>query len=126
MELIDAPTKNEGRMSIENNQSAQGHEGHISASPETPASGFATAKSDFVSLGGRRLHYLAAGSGSPTIVLEAGLGVSSFEWALVFPRLAECSRVVAYDRAGMGRSEPDTARRTVRRRVSDLHMPVKE
>jgi len=126
MELLDTPTKNEGSMSIENNQPAQAHEGHISASPETPASGFATAKSDFVSLGGRRLHYLAAGSGSPTIVLEAGLGVSSVEWALVFPRLAEFSRVVAYDRAGMGRSEPDAAPRTVRRLVADLHMLLKE
>ncbi len=113
-------------MSTENHKPTQAHEGNVPTLAETSASGFASAKSDFVSLGGRRLHYLTAGDGSPTIVLEAGLGVSSLEWGLVFPRLTEFSRVMVYDRAGMGRSEPNAAPRTVRRLVAELHMLLKE
>jgi len=113
-------------MSTENHKPTQAHEGNVPTLAETSASGFGSAKSDFVSLGGRRLHYLTAGDGSPTIVLEAGLGVSSLEWGLVFPRLTEFSRVMAYDRAGMGRSEPNAAPRTVRRLVAELHMLLKE
>lgn len=70
--------------------------------------------------GGRRLHYVSRGSGSPVVVLESGLGATRTEWGLVMPALAEHTRVVAYDRAGTGGSDPDPHRRDLGRLADDL------
>lgn len=53
-----------------------------------------------VNIGGRMLHLNCSGQGSPTVVLEAGLGDSSLVWALVQPKLATTTRVCSYDRSG--------------------------
>jgi pimeloyl-ACP methyl ester carboxylesterase len=54
-----------------------------------------------VSLGDHRtLHLNCTGRGSPTVVLEAGLGDSSLAWSLVQPKLAVITRVCSYDRSG--------------------------
>lgn len=45
-----------------------------------------------------------AGRGTPTIVLQSGLGDDKDTWAPVFSRLAESGRVFAYDRPGYGDS----------------------
>ncbi len=58
-----------------------------------------------VDIGGHRLHVRVAGEGSPTVVLEAGLTATSAVWGWIEPALAEVTRVVAYDRAGIGWSE---------------------
>ncbi|MFD5461277.1 alpha/beta fold hydrolase [Kitasatospora sp. NPDC127059] len=60
--------------------------------------------------GGRALRWLEAGpvTAAP-IVLVAGNGTSSLTWAPLLPELAELGRVVAYDRAGLGASDPDRA-----------------
>ena len=42
-----------------------------------------------------------SGNGSPTIILMAGGGAFSIDWALVQPRVAEKTRVRPYDRAGL-------------------------
>ncbi|MFI6322954.1 alpha/beta fold hydrolase [Nonomuraea sp. NPDC050556] len=70
---------------------------------------------------GRRLQYVSQGSGGPVVVLESGLGASRTEWGLVIPSLGEHTRVVAYDRAGYGGSDPDPHRRDLARIVEDLH-----
>jgi len=49
---------------------------------------------------------VVAGSGSPTVVFEAGVGQDKRHWAQVFNRISELTRAVAYDRAGYGQSEP--------------------
>lgn len=54
---------------------------------------------------GRHLHWTAAGSGAPTVVLEAGLSASSRLWEPIAEQLAEDTTVVTYDRAGYGRSD---------------------
>jgi pimeloyl-ACP methyl ester carboxylesterase len=54
--------------------------------------------------GGRLLHLNCAGSGSPTVVLEAGFPGDSTVWGDVQPQLAETTRACAYDRAGLGNS----------------------
>jgi len=45
------------------------------------------------------------GQGSPTIILEAGLGDLGLSWSLVQPALARSARVCSYDRAGLGWSD---------------------
>jgi pimeloyl-ACP methyl ester carboxylesterase len=59
-----------------------------------------------VDVGGYRLHINCAGSGSPTVVIEAGLGDWSTAWSAVQAEVAKTTRVCSYDRAGMGWSEP--------------------
>ncbi|MFD9946366.1 alpha/beta fold hydrolase [Nonomuraea sp. NPDC059023] len=69
---------------------------------------------------GRRLHHVTQGSGGPVVVFESGLGATRTEWGLVLPALAKHTTVVAYDRAGLGRSDRDSARRDLERMVADL------
>ena len=57
-------------------------------------------------VGGRALYLDCRGSGTPTIVLEAGSGADSSTWVAVHDELAATTRTCAYDRAGRGRSDP--------------------
>jgi pimeloyl-ACP methyl ester carboxylesterase len=63
---------------------------------------------ELVDVGGHRLHLNVAGepSAAPTVVLEAGMASMSSNWAWVRAELARGGRVVSYDRAGLGWSEP--------------------
>lgn len=74
-----------------------------------------------VDVGGYQLHLNCQGEGSPTVILESGLGMSSTAWAWIQPRLAEHTRVCSYDRAGYGWSEGGPAARSSARLVDDLH-----
>jgi pimeloyl-ACP methyl ester carboxylesterase len=65
-----------------------------------------------VEIGGRRVHVVDAGRGSPTVVLEAGISATSLSWWLVQAGIAQFSRVIAYDRAGLGWSDPGRVERT--------------
>jgi pimeloyl-ACP methyl ester carboxylesterase len=59
-----------------------------------------------VDVGGHRLHINCTGTGSPTVVIVAGLGDWSTSWgADVQPEVAKTTRVCTYDRAGLGWSE---------------------
>lgn len=69
---------------------------------------------------GRSLHLMVAGSGDPTVVFVSGMGMSRSVWGEVHPSLATHLRVVVYDRAGLGRSDPDPRPRTLARAVADL------
>ncbi len=46
------------------------------------------------------------GAGSPTVILESGFGVGSLAWGRAQGRIAQVTRVCAYDRAGYGFSDP--------------------
>jgi pimeloyl-ACP methyl ester carboxylesterase len=60
----------------------------------------------WVEVEGHRMHLDCRGAGSPTVLLDAGLGDSSATWALVQPQVARFTRVCSYDRPGLGWSEP--------------------
>jgi pimeloyl-ACP methyl ester carboxylesterase len=74
-----------------------------------------------VNVGGERLHIQCVGTGSPTVVLDAGLSGSSLDWRLVQPEIGRSTRVCAYDRAGMGWSDPGPQPRTPRQIADELH-----
>ena len=59
--------------------------------------------------------------GQPVVVLEAGAGAGLDEWAPAMAPLAALAPVIAYDRHGIGGSDPDTQRRTIRRVAEALH-----
>ena len=74
-----------------------------------------------VDVGGYRLHIQCVGEGSPTVLLDAGLGGFSLDWSLVQPELAANNRVCAYDRAGYGWSDPGPQPRTPSHIADELH-----
>jgi pimeloyl-ACP methyl ester carboxylesterase len=74
-----------------------------------------------IDVGGYRLMLNCTGSGSPTVVLEAGFGDVSVEWRSVQPQIARSSRVCSYDRAGYGGSESGPMPRTSLEIAKELH-----
>src|SRR5215218_8259376 len=74
-----------------------------------------------VDVGGYRLHLHCIGHGSPTVVLDAGLGAFSLDWGAVQPQIATSTRVCAYDRAGLGWSEPGPTPRSPQQFAAELH-----
>jgi hypothetical protein len=61
-----------------------------------------------------------AGAGGPAVVLEAGAGNGAASWQRVIPLLAPHVRVAAYDRAGLGGSDPAPGLATIDRMIDDL------
>ena len=74
-----------------------------------------------VDVGGHRLYIECAGSGSPTVVLQSGLGESSSYWARIAPVVAESTTVCVYDRAGHGRSDEAAGPQDGIALATDLH-----
>ena len=75
-----------------------------------------------VDVGGHRLHINCTGNGSPTVVIEAGLGDWSTSWGgYVQPEVAKTTRVCTYDRAGMGWSEAGPLPRDAAQSAKELH-----
>jgi pimeloyl-ACP methyl ester carboxylesterase len=70
---------------------------------------------------GRRMNIYCRGTGSPTVVFDAGLGDSSSSWGLVQPTIAARTRACSYDRAGLGFSDPANRAGTARNIAEDLH-----
>jgi len=56
-------------------------------------------------IGGRSVYLDCRGTGSPTVVLEAGMGSGAGAWSTVFGELAAFTRTCAYDRPGRGSSD---------------------
>ncbi|WP_339253031.1 alpha/beta hydrolase [Sporosarcina sp. FSL W8-0480] len=61
---------------------------------------------EMIDVGGHRLHLTDTGQGSPTVVLIHGAGDSSYSWIHIRKELSKFTRVITYDRAGMGSSDP--------------------
>ncbi|HVG01778.1 MAG TPA: alpha/beta hydrolase, partial [Nitrospira sp.] len=74
-----------------------------------------------IDVGGYRLHLNCTGKGSPTILLEAPAPGWSLYWALVQAQVETVTRVCAYDRAGLGWSDPGPLPRNGHRMATELH-----
>jgi pimeloyl-ACP methyl ester carboxylesterase len=82
---------------------------------------------EMVDVGEHHLHLNCLGQGSPTVVLDAGWGYTSVEWsAWVQPEVAKHTRVCAYDRAGMGWSEPEPGPPNFTQTADELHALLQE
>jgi pimeloyl-ACP methyl ester carboxylesterase len=75
----------------------------------------------FVNVNGHRMYIDCLGRGSPTVLLESGLGGPTVLWGQVQPALGQSIRVCSYDRDGLGWSEESNQPRTAARFASDLH-----
>jgi len=74
-----------------------------------------------IDIGGYRLHMHVEGEGSPTVIFDAGAGGIGLSWELVRPAIAKVTRVVTYDRAGLGWSEPSPYPRDAATMALELH-----
>lgn len=70
---------------------------------------------------GHLMHIHCMGSGSPTVVIDAGNGSFSVEWTPVQQEISQFTRVCTYDRAGYGWSEAGPQPRDGMQVVSELH-----
>lgn len=102
-----------------------GSAGVSSPSAAAPAPGASTGTElvTDIDIGGRNLHLVCIGpSGTgPTVVLEAGLGAPYTAWGEQLLAATKEHRLCAYDRAGLGMSDPPTDdARTTADLVADL------
>ncbi len=76
---------------------------------------------ELIDAGGYNLHVVKKGSGTPTIVFEAGSGETSLSWRGIPDALSEDATVVVYDRAGYAWSEQAPSARSGENIVQELH-----
>jgi pimeloyl-ACP methyl ester carboxylesterase len=74
-----------------------------------------------VDIGATSIHMNCIGTGSPTVILEHGIGANSLDWSAIQPEISPNSTVCAYDRAGYGWSEPSLKPRTASYFAEELH-----
>jgi len=81
------------------------------------------APGEMVSVSGHDMQIYCTGkaSGSPTVVIDSGLGGGLLDWQTVQPKVAPFARVCSYDRSGIGWSESGPNPRTSQRIVKELH-----
>src|SRR6266542_5869269 len=72
-----------------------------------------------VNIGGRHLHVVCAGTGSPAVLFESGIAASSLSWTRVMPDVAAFTRACAYDRAGLAWSDAPRHPRTLERMIGE-------
>lgn len=74
-----------------------------------------------VNVDGYKMHIDCVGEGTPTVVLESGLGDTFVSWRKVQPQLSKFTRVCSYDRAGIGYSDTSSQPRTSKVMAVELH-----
>ena len=74
---------------------------------------------------GRRINLVCMGSGDRTVLFDSGGSDWSVIWALVQPEVAKGARACAYDRAGLGHSDPAPLPRSPAAIVEDLHKLIR-
>lgn len=72
-------------------------------------------------IAGHKMHLHCLGSGSPTVVIDAGNGSFSVEWLPIQQQVSSVTRICTYDRAGYGWSEPGPKPRDAAQVVQELH-----
>lgn len=78
-----------------------------------------------IRIGDRSLYMVCLGTGSPTVILDAGYNGTSGVWSTVQVAAMRTTRVCAYDRANLGSSDPAPMPRTIQDWVNDLDSLLK-
>jgi pimeloyl-ACP methyl ester carboxylesterase len=77
-------------------------------------------------IGDYKLHIYCQGQGSPTVIIDAGLGDDSWDWQEIVKSASKKSQTCVYDRAGYGWSDTGPRPRTSRRIASELNLLLNE
>jgi pimeloyl-ACP methyl ester carboxylesterase len=89
--------------------------------PSPTAAPRPTLPGDKVDVGGYQLYLYCTGTGSRTVILEAGLEGDDISWKQVQPEVAQFTRVCSYDRAGLAHSDYGPTPRDAEMSATDLH-----
>ena len=79
------------------------------------------APGQLVDVGGYHMHLYCTGKGSPSVVLDSGLGDNLLVWRKTQPQIASFAYVCSYDRAGLGWSDPSPQPRNSTVMAQELH-----
>lgn len=74
---------------------------------------------------GRSLNLVCMGSGKRTLLFDAGGSDWSVIWATILPKVARSARACAYDRAGLGLSDPAPGARSPFAIAEDMRRMIK-
>ena len=74
-----------------------------------------------VDVDGHKMHIDCTGNGTPSVILDAGLGDTYLSWRKVQPEISKFTRVCSYDRAGLGYSQSASGPRTSKMIAEQLH-----
>jgi pimeloyl-ACP methyl ester carboxylesterase len=74
-----------------------------------------------VDVGGRQMHLVESGAGSPVVVLESGIAASCLNWTNIHAQVARFTRVCSYDRASLGWSDSARTPRITSHLIEELH-----
>ncbi|MBM3762552.1 MAG: alpha/beta hydrolase [Acidobacteria bacterium] len=77
-----------------------------------------------VDIGERKIHVQKQGTGSPTVILEAGLAASSLSWRKIDTLIAKFATVYSYDRAGFGWSPYHAGPKVARELVEEMRLAM--
>ena len=83
-------------------------------------------RGDMIDIGGYSLYVEDTGIGKVTVIFDAGMGDDSSVWNKVAEEVSQFSRVITYDRAGLGWSEESPHERDSKVIVDELHSVLEE
>lgn len=78
-------------------------------------------RGEMIDVGGYSLYVEDIGTGKVTVIFDAGMGDDSSVWNKVAAEVSQFSRVITYDRAGLGWSEESPYGRDSKTIVAELH-----
>ena len=81
---------------------------------------------EMIDVGGYSLYVEDSGTGKVTVIFDAGMGDDSSVWNKVAEEVSQFSRVITYDRAGLGWSEESPHDRDSKVIVAELHSVLKD
>jgi len=83
-------------------------------------------RGEMIDIGGYSLYVEDTGTGKVTVIFDAGMGDDSSVWNKVVEEVSQFSRVITYDRAGLGWSEESPHDRDSKVIVAELHSVLKD
>lgn len=96
----------------------------IATTLSATAGAWAAEPADMVSVAGHQVNMVRMGEGPYTVIFESGFASDLTVWRNVAPAVARSARVVAYSRAGHGKSQVRPGERTVRANTTDLEQMI--
>lgn len=96
----------------------------IAATLCVPAAVQANEPADMIAVAGHQVNMVRMGAGQYTVIFESGFGSDLTVWRNVAPAVAKSAQVVAYSRAGHGKSQARPGERTVQANTSDLEQLI--
>ncbi|NML62642.1 alpha/beta hydrolase [Massilia sp. RP-1-19] len=96
----------------------------IAAALSTSPAVHANEPADMISVAGHQVNMVRMGAGPYTVIFESGFASDLTVWRNVAPAVAKSAQVVAYSRAGHGKSQARAGERTVSANTTDLEQMI--